>query len=305
MLHVIATGGKGQLGLALAAEAAGRENLCFVNPGRDVLDINQDSESLQRGIESLLSNSSFDQRNDKLIFINCAAYTVVDKAEEDREEAFALNAFAPLKLASFIADLDYAGMIQISSDYVFDGEKNRPYTEQDLPAPRSVYGASKLEGEKGVAALASVGRALVVRTSWLYSPYRSNFVLNMLRLASERDELGVVVDQIGSPTYAPHLAKSLLDIAMVFNRDVKFRVPLLHHSDLGVASWYDLAAYALSFRPSPQHPCILRPISTEEYPTAAIRPAYSVLSNSLLYDAYGIRPSHWTLGVRELLCERS
>lgn len=299
MLYVIVSGGEGQLGLSIAERALRYPNLSCLHVGREALDLNKNPDKLRAQLSRLLP-STFDSSFNKLVLINSAAYTAVDMAETDRESAFALNQDAAGKLAQLVAEIPQAGMIQMSTDFVFDGQNHQPYAEDDTTAPLSVYGQSKLGGEYLVRASLPLGRRLIVRTSWLYSPFRKNFVLSMLRLSADRESLGVVMDQVGSPTYAPHLADALLQIALSYEQEGSFREPLLHISDSGLASWYDLAAYALRLY-YPDRPYDIRPIGTAEYPTTAVRPAYSVLSTRLLRETYGICPPHWTEGVHKLI----
>ena len=199
--------------------------------------------------------------------INCAAYTAVDKAEDDEEKAYAINVVGPKNLAQ-----SGAKIIHVSTDYVFDGCGHKPYTPDDAPHPISVYGRTKLAGETEI--LKHAQTAVVIRTAWLYSPYGGNFVKTMLTLGRTKDEIRVVADQIGTPTYAPHLAEAILHLLPRLKKGEK---NLYHFTDEGVASWYDLAYYAVRQAGLKAH---VWPIATCEYPTKAVRPAFSVLNKS-------------------------
>ena len=231
--------------------------------------------------------------------VNAAAYTAVDKAEEEEVQAYALNAQGPADLARLCQDRDIP-LIHISTDYVFDGSGRRPYTENDSVAPLGVYGASKLEGERLVAD--TCPRHIIFRTSWVYSPFGSNFVKTMLRLAGERDEVGVVSDQIGNPTYAPHLASAILDMLLKLG-DQSPESPLwgiYHSAGTGEASWYEFASEI--FKESQAHngaTAITRPIMTKDFPTPAKRPGNSRLDATKLYEKFHIRIPDWQVGVAE------
>lgn len=296
MTTIIVTGGKGQLGLCLKDEACqlglnSRINLFF--PDIEELDLTCPEDAIR---EKILGMAPMSREEDRLIVINCAAYTAVDPAENEKEKAAELNVEVPRKLSNIISSIPGSGLIQLSTDYVFDGATNRPYTEQDGPNPLSVYGKTKFEAEKAIRKLSFMGKGIVIRTAWLYSEYGKNFVKTMIRLASEKKEIGVVIDQIGTPTYAPYLAKTLIRIALDFEKECRFKAALLNCTDSGVASWYDLAAFAIGLLEE-EHKASVKPILTSEYPTAATRPAFSLLSKEKLFEIYGIRHPHWTDGV--------
>lgn len=217
------------------------------------------------------------------IIVNCAAYTAVDKAEEDRELAHRLNGVAPEILAR-AAQACNAAVIQVSTDYVFDGKAHIPYTEECKPCPDSAYGSTKLEGEYAV--MNNCERAVVIRTAWLYSTFGNNFVKTMIRLGKERDSLGVVFDQIGTPTYANDLARAIYTI---INKGIVRGI--YHFSDEGVCSWYDftMAIHRLAGITS----CKVKPLHTAEYPAKANRPAYSVLDKTKIKTTFGIEIPHW------------
>ena len=217
------------------------------------------------------------------VIVNCAAYTAVDKAENDRQQATALNAEAPAYLAAAMSRRGGA-LIQISTDYVFDGTHHVPYVETDTPCPDSVYGSTKLAGE--IAAQHICPRTMIIRTAWLYSTFGNNFVKTMIRLGREKNELGVIFDQIGSPTYAADLA------ALIMTAINKGIVPGVYHfSNEGVISWYDFTKAI--HRIAGIKDCHVRPIHTEEYPTPAKRPHYSVLDKTKVKQTFGIEVPYW------------
>ena len=213
----------------------------------------------------------------------------MDKAETDVERARVLNAEAPALLARAVAGRG-GEIIHVSTDYVFGGQACTPYTEDMPTAPCSVYGRTKLDGEKGV--IAANSRHVIVRTSWLYSPYGNNFVKTMLRLGRERDRLNVVFDQVGSPTYAADLAKALLIIATAADKTYG----VFHDSNEGVISWYDFtkAIHRLAGITS----CDVQPILSSQYPTPAARPAYSVFSKEKIKQTYGVSVPYWEDSLR-------
>lgn len=217
------------------------------------------------------------------LIVNCAAYTAVDKAEDNADLAYRLNCEAPKELAK-AAQFHGAAMIQISTDYVFDGTAHTPYTEDCAPCPDSVYGTTKLEGENEV--MRHCEKAVVIRTAWLYSAFGNNFVKTMLRLGKERDSLGVVFDQIGTPTYANDLARA---IYAIINKGMVRGI--YHYSNEGICSWYDftVAIHRLAGITS----CKVNPLHTAEYPAKANRPAYSVLDKTKIKTTFGIEIPHW------------
>lgn len=215
--------------------------------------------------------------------INAAAYTAVDRAETEKDKAFQVNGEAVGVLAA-ICRQQGARLVHISTDYVFDGKGNRPYKEEDATNPQNVYGASKLKGE------AEIGLynpdAIVIRSSWIYSSYGKNFVKTMLRLMQEKKEISVVNDQFGSPTYAADLAEAILEIIASGNW-----VPgIYHYCNEGVISWYD---FAVAIREMIASNCTVHPITTDQYPTAAKRPAYSALDTGKASVTYGLYIKPW------------
>ena len=215
--------------------------------------------------------------------INCAAYTAVDKAETDKETCTAINTVAPAYLAAAI-EKRAGWLIHISTDYVFNGTKHTPYVENDTPCPDSVYGNTKLAGELGVQKLCK--RTMIIRTGWLYSTFGNNFVKTMLRLGREKDTLGIIFDQIGTPTYAADLAKAIMTAV-----EKGITPDVFHFSNEGVASWYDftLAIHRIAGIKG----CHVKPLHTAEYPTPAMRPHYSVLDKTKIKQAYDIEIPHW------------
>jgi dTDP-4-dehydrorhamnose reductase len=220
--------------------------------------------------------------------VNCAAYTAVDKAEDEEEQAILLNATA-VKYLTIAAQQVNAMLIQISTDYVFDGKKQTPYLENDPVNPQSAYGRSKLLGEE--AALA-YEHSMVIRTSWLYTAVGNNFVNTMLRLGAERSELNVVNDQRGTPTYAFDLADAICNIISKIDYGEKPFIPgIYHYSNEGLCSWFNFAERIMDLG---QRPCLVHPINSSEYPTKAARPAYSVLSKERIKTMYELRIPAWT-----------
>jgi dTDP-4-dehydrorhamnose reductase len=248
-----------------------------------------DAASIERNIAA----------RDWAAIINCAAYTAVDKAESEPQAAFAINAEAPGIMARAAATRAIP-LLHVSTDYVFDGSKPDAYFEEDPVAPLGVYGASKEAGERAVRDAG--GRSIILRTAWVVSPWGHNFVKTMLRLGGERDELGVVADQVGCPTSAIDIAETLLILAERLLRDPAAPVGTYHFVNAGEASWYDLAE--LIFANASKrglHVPKLKPIATHEYPTPAKRPLNSRLETKRIQQHFGIEPRHWTLAVNEAL----
>jgi dTDP-4-dehydrorhamnose reductase len=235
------------------------------------------------------------------IIINAAAYTAVDKAESEPEQAEAVNSIAPGVIAEEAAKLG-AFLIHISTDYVFDGNNCRPYKEIDQTHPLSVYGKTKLIGEHAIRH--SCADHFILRTAWVYGKFgKGNFVKTMLQLGAEREEIRVVADQIGSPTWARDIAKAIAQIIPDLNSEI---AGIYHYTNSGVASWYDFAvtifeeAQQLGFPLKVQR---VIPITTSEYPTAALRPSYSVLSCAKIAAVLGKHPPHWRQALRQMLKE--
>lgn len=216
-------------------------------------------------------------------FINSAAYTAVDRAEEEKDKTFQINAEAVGVLAAVCRE-NQCRFVHISTDYVFDGQANKPYTEEAKTNPQSVYGTSKKEGEE--QALKFNPDAIIIRTSWLYSEYGKNFVKTIIRLLQEKEEINVVADQIGSPTYAVDLAEIILQIIS----SGKWIPGIFHFSNIGIISWYEFALAIKAFTGSA---CKINAITTAQYPTPAKRPAYSVLDTSKIQSVYGLEMKDW------------
>lgn len=220
--------------------------------------------------------------------VNCAAYTAVDKAETDLETATLLNATAVGILAEQSTEIG-CKMIHISTDYVFDGKGPRPYCEDDPVDPQSVYGRTKLEGE--ILCLKYNPDSLIIRTSWLYSAFGNNFVKTMVRLGNEKPELGVIADQIGSPTNAADLARAILAIiSSVESGEKSFERGIYHYSNEGVASWYDFTKAIFDIKGIN---CLVKPIASEDYPSPVKRPPYSVLNKSKIKRNFGLKIPYW------------
>lgn len=220
--------------------------------------------------------------------VNCAAYTAVDKAETDLETATLLNATAAGILAEQSAEIG-CKMIHISTDYVFDGIGPRPYCEDDPVDPQSVYGRTKLDGE--ILCLKYNPDSLIIRTSWLYSAFGNNFVKTMVRLGNEKPELGVIADQIGSPTNAADLARAILTIiSSIESGEKSFERGIYHYSNEGVASWYDFTKAIFDIKGIN---CLIKPIASEDYPSPVKRPPYSVLNKSKIKRNFGLQIPYW------------
>ena len=279
-MNILITGCNGQLGneMQLLEKDFGEHQ--WFNTDVEELDITD-----QLAIEQFIQENQIDG------IVNCAAYTAVDKAESNKELCTSLNTVAPAYLAAAV-DKRGGWMIQISTDYVFDGTKHTPYVETDTPCPDSVYGSTKLAGEFGVQKFCR--RSMIIRTAWLYSTFGNNFVKTMLRLGKEKTELGVIFDQIGTPTYARDLAKAIMAaIAQGIQPGV------YHFSNEGVISWYDFtkAIHRIAGITS----CHVRPLHTAEYPTPAKRPAYSVLDKTKIKETYNIEIPYWEESLKECI----
>ena len=273
MMNVLVTGSNGQLASCIKDLAKRDTSLNFIYTDYQELDICD-----------LKQVEVFFKSNQKIDYcINCAAYTAVDKAESEVEKAFEINAQGAKNLAIVCSEFDTI-LIQVSTDFVFDGEKTEPYTETDVANPISVYGASKLQGEVEIKKIFK--KHFIIRTSWLYSEHGNNFMKTMLRLAETRDEISVVSDQIGTPTYAGDLAEVILKI--VRSKNTNFG--LYHYSNDGVASWYDFAEAI--FKASNTE-IRLNAIKTEAYPTPAKRPVYSVMDKTKIKSVLKMKTLDW------------
>lgn len=261
----LVVGANGQLGNELKLLL--KDKALYVD--REELDITD-----EKAVERFFSINKFQT------IINCAAYTAVDKAENDVELATKINVDGPKYLAKTGVPI-----IHISTDYVFDGHNFQPYIETDEPKPNSVYGVTKLAGEKAVLETATT--AIIIRTAWLYSTFGNNFVKTMQRLGSERESLNVVFDQIGSPTYAADLAQAIVEI---LPQMISGKKEIYHFSNEGVCSWYD---FAIEIMQKSNLDCKVNPIEGKDYPTPAKRPFYSVLNKGKIKRDFGIEINHW------------
>lgn len=271
MKKIVVIGSKGQLGNELQ-DLSGQYDYEYFFYDKDELDITQQAE-VEKKMQELQPQ----------FLINCAAYTAVDKAESDEEICYAINADAVGYLAKACKD-NNTRFVHISTDYVFDGTATEPYKETDITNPQNVYGQSKLAGEK--EAVHNNPEAIIIRTSWVYSVYGNNFVKTMLRLMQSRPELNVVSDQYGSPTYAADLAQAIMNI--VENKG--WYPGIYHYSNEGIITWFD---FAQAIRDIAQLNCTIHPISTEQYPTPAARPHYSVLDKTKMQQTFGIELRDW------------
>lgn len=273
MNKVLVTGSSGQLGSEVG-EIASQYPYKFFFTDRAELDITNKQKIKE-----------FVELNNINIIINCAAYTAVDNAESDEEMADAINHKAVSNLAEISKEKNIK-LIHISTDYVFDGKNYRPYIETDATNPSSVYGETKLAGEKTIQKL-NPKNSIIIRTSWAYSSFGANFVKTILRLADESEELGVIFDQVGTPTYARDLAKVILDIIPKIENS---NVEIYHYSNEGVISWYDFAKEIMKMA---KKECQIKPIETKEYPTPASRPHYSLLNKSKIKEEFNIEIPFW------------
>jgi dTDP-4-dehydrorhamnose reductase len=302
MFNVLITGAAGQLGsefrylsgcmknnLPESNELEGTKGFNFVFVTRKQLDI-------QNGQQV----AGFCIKNGIGVIVNCAAYTAVDKAEEDPEQADAINHLAVKNLAQ-IAKEQNIKLIHISTDYVFDGANHKPYKETDKTNPQSIYGKTKLDGELAMQAI-NPASSIIIRTSWVYSEFGNNFVKTMLRLGQEREELNVVCDQIGSPTNARNLANAILKIIPQLgvkasgNREHE-KLEIYHYSNAGVCSWYDFAEAIFEIN---KINCKVSFIPSEAYPTPAKRPYYSVMDKSKIEKYFGVKLGYWRESLWEM-----
>ena len=284
-MRILVTGKNGQLGQSInkiVNTGNGKNNYQqdneFIFVGREELDL-----SKKESIASYFDNNNFD------VIINCGAYTAVDKAEEEQELANQVNHLAVKQLAG-IAKEQKARLIHISTDYVFNGESDKPYIETSETNPINVYGKSKLAGEKALQAVMPMN-AVIIRTSWVYSEYGNNFVKTMLRLGKERDELNVVSDQIGSPTYATDLAGAILEI--IKNKEFREEdqaTQIYHYSNEGEISWHDFAKEIFKIAKTN---CKVNPITTQQYPTPAKRPKNTLMNKNKIIEKFGVKNANW------------
>lgn len=272
MKNILVTGAAGQLGSAIKAIEEEFKNLNFVFKTSQDLDITD-----KNAINYALTDSQYD------LVVNAAAYTAVDKAETDVDAAYAINALGVKYLAEETFEKQLP-LIHISTDYVFDGALAEPRLETDITNPIGVYGKTKLEGEN--FALQCNPQTIVIRTAWVYSEFGSNFLKTMLRLFNEKEEIGVIDDQIGSPTNANDLARA---IGVIANSD-KLKYGIFNYSNEGQCSWCE---FANTIKELADSPIRINPISSSEYVTAAKRPAFSLLNKTKIKEAYGMEITHW------------
>lgn len=289
MKNILVTGAYGQLGNEVRILSANYPDYNFMFTDVDSLDITDKNELID-----------FVTGNDIRYIINCAAYTAVDKAEDDAELCEKINATAVKNLGLAAAEVG-AGIIHVSTDYVFDGTSCRPYSEDMPTKPCSVYGKTKLKGEKNL--LKVCPNAIIIRTAWLYSPFGNNFVKTMIKLGSERESLNVIFDQVGTPTYALDLADAILK-AMDQTIDTDHeKGGVYHFSNEGVCSWYDFTIKIHEI--ASIKTCKVNPIETKDYPTKAARPHYSVLNKSKIKQTFNITIPHWEASLKDCIKELS
>jgi len=270
-MKILITGCNGQLGNEMQLLAKENQQHEYLFTDVQELDITN-----SKAVEDFVMANEVDG------IVNCAAFTAVDKAEESEELCNRLNNLAPGYLAKAVEKRG-GWMVQISTDYVFDGTHCTPYTEDDETYPNSVYGRTKLLGEQQV--MIACQKAMIIRTAWLYSPFGNNFVKTMMRLGKEREQLGVIFDQVGTPTYAYDLAQAIF---AAINLGI---VPGIYHfSNEGVISWYD---FTKAIHRIAGIDCHVAPLHTSEYPTPAARPHYSVLDKTKIKQTYGIEIPYW------------
>ena len=289
-MRILVTGCNGQLGneMQLLARENGQHSYFFT----DVV-IPEGSVAQKLDITNEVEVEKFVEEHEIDCVVNCAAYTAVDKAESNEELCDLLNHVAPGYLAKAVGKRG-GSMVQISTDYVFDGTSYRPVTEEQQTCPNSVYGRTKLAGEESV--MKACDKYLIIRTAWLYSTFGNNFVKTMIRLGKEKKELGVIFDQVGTPTYARDLA------AVIFVAINQGIVPGIYHfSNEGVISWYDFTKAI--HRIAGIEGCKVKPLHTEEYPTPAARPHYSVLDKTKIKRTYGVEVPYWEESLKECVEE--
>jgi dTDP-4-dehydrorhamnose reductase len=274
---VLVTGANGQLGQAIQSVVGNYPSIDFVFCSSSELNITD-----KNNCETIF------EKYKPLFCINAAAYTAVDKAESEPEKAYAINVTGAQNLAA-VCKAYNTTLLHVSTDFVFEGLSNQPYSEEDVPNPTGVYGETKLQGEQAI--LNTWEKHFIIRTSWVYSQFANNFMKTMIRLASERDSLSVVSDQIGTPTNAVDLAESLLTIITFDIRHSTFdHYGIYNYSNEGQCSWYDFAKEIFKVNNISIN---LQPIPTTAYPTPAKRPAYSVLDKSKIKTVFGITISNW------------
>lgn len=283
MNNILITGSKGQLGSEIEA-LHGNYAYNFFFTDKDELDISD-----KQVVENFCKKQHISH------IINCAAYTAVDKAEDERELADKINHQAVENLSKTAKTYEIT-LVHISTDYVFDGTNYKPYIEDDKVNPIGIYGKTKLDGEKILQKI-NPKNSIIIRTSWLYSSYGYNFVKTMLRLGHNKESLNVVFDQVGTPTYAKDLAHTILEILLEIKNQ---KTQLFHYSNEGVCSWYDFASEIME---QAKLPCKVLPITSDKYPTPTRRPHYSVLSKDRIKNTFNIEIPHWRESLKECLNE--
>jgi dTDP-4-dehydrorhamnose reductase len=283
MHNILVTGSNGQLGneFRLVVEEKDKINNYYFTDVAD-LDITNKND-----VSKFLVANNID------IVVNCAAYTNVDKAEDDKEKADLINHIGPKNLAEVCRDRN-GFLIHISTDYVFDGTKNTPYTETDETKPLGVYGETKLKGENAI--INSGCEYVIIRTSWLYSSFGKNFLKTMQKLTAEKKSLKVVFDQVGTPTYAGDLADVIHKIIVNNDKDIKNQI--YHYSNEGVCSWYD---FTVAINEVFGHNCKVLPRHSDEFPSKVRRPNYSVLDKTKIKEALGIEIQHWRESMKKCI----
>ncbi|MGJ0455863.1 dTDP-4-dehydrorhamnose reductase [Aliarcobacter cryaerophilus] len=279
--NILVTGSMGHLGSEIK-ELSSNYNYNFFFTTRDDIDITSKD-----------SIKEFCQTNSINVIINCAAYTAVDKAQSDIENADLVNRKAVKKLSIVAKELDIK-LIHISTDYVFDGKNFKPYVEEFQTNPQSVYGKTKLDGENELLDINPLN-SIIIRTSWVYSYYGNNFVKTMLRLGKEKEELGVIFDQVGTPTYAKDLAITILNIVPQIENS---KVEIYNYSNEGVLSWYDFAKEIMKMA---KLNCKVKAIETYQYPTPAKRPHFSLLNKSKIKSKFNLEIPYWKDGLDDCL----
>ncbi len=281
-MRILIIGANGQLGSEFRALSSTKEDWTFLLTDVEELDATDYTKL-----------DEYCEQNQPNFIINCAAYTAVDIAETDADMAKLINEKVPKYLGRVAKKYDVK-VIHVSTDYVFDGTSCKPYEENDLVGPSSVYGRTKLNGE--IALVKENSKSIIIRTSWLYSVYGKNFVKTMLKLGEEREELSVIVDQVGTPTHAGDLAKAILAIMEQANENWKSGI--YHYANEGVCSWYD---FAKQIHEIGGIECKVQAISTLNYPTPAKRPAYSVMSKEKIKRVFNIEVPYWRDSLKECI----
>jgi dTDP-4-dehydrorhamnose reductase len=282
--NILITGAKGQLGSELGELFIQYPAFNFFPTDIDTLDLTRKDE-ISQFIEKYQIN----------YIVNCAAYTAVDKAEEEIELCYKINRDAVKNLAD--AAKGKVRIVHVSTDYVFDGKSNTPYKETDRTNPQSVYGKSKQEGEEVLQA--TCPESIIIRTAWLYSIYGNNFVKTMLRLSREKSEWNVVRDQQGTPTYAADLAQAILSIIVYAEKETVFPYGIYHYSNEGTTNWFDFTEKILQL--AGKTDCKVNPITTDQYPTKATRPMYSVLDKTKIKQTFSLIVPEWELSLKKCI----